>query len=125
MTKPFKSGSRSGHRASAAGSAVADCTIVPDLVFEDAETKAKVCVFGVNHLERQAHIAEYILRHKPRVLMVETGITPAHGAETGTSITCREYVEGEPGMFLRMFCQVRRVILPGRVQHICRAALHN
>lgn len=92
--------------AAAAAAVVAVNDIKPDLVLEAPNGTSKIAIFGVNHLQRQTHIAEYILQQKPHTVMVETGITPAHASMPGTSISCREYVDGQPGMFLRMFCQV-------------------
>ena len=94
-------------------------------------TSAKVHVFGVDH--RSAHprvggwspsalateymfraschsIArpgEFILSARPQAVVVETSVTPEHGSLPGNSIGLTdEIVQGPPGFFFRMFCQV-------------------
>lgn len=58
-------------------------------------------------LHVHAIAAEFILQHKPRAVVVETALTPEHGAWPGNTVSCRDrVVEGPGAFFLRMCCQV-------------------
>ncbi len=51
--------------------------------------------------------AEYILRTRPAAVVVETAVTPEHGARPGNSISCKDrLVEGPAAFYMRMFCSV-------------------
>jgi len=76
-------------------------------VLEGHGLKHKILVFGIEHTSPQPHIAEYILRERPHAVVVETALTPEHGARPGNTVSCRDrVVEGPGAFFLRMFCQV-------------------
>uniref|UniRef100_A0A383WDL8 Uncharacterized protein n=1 Tax=Tetradesmus obliquus TaxID=3088 RepID=A0A383WDL8_TETOB len=81
------------------------CSAQPDLQFEHP-AGVQVCVFGVEHLENQPHIGEWILANRPAAVVVETACTPEHGSQPGRAVTCRDQVPGAAGMFLRVFCQI-------------------
>eukprot|EP00879_Flechtneria_rotunda_P029824 GHRR01032277.1.p1 GENE.GHRR01032277.1~~GHRR01032277.1.p1 ORF type:complete len:168 (+),score=18.87 GHRR01032277.1:224-727(+) len=66
----------------------------PDWQFEHP-SGVQVCVFGVEHLEHQPHIGEWILDNRPGAVVVETACTPDHGLEPGTAVTCRDQVAGD------------------------------
>lgn len=52
----------------------------------------------------QAHIAEHILRLRPTCVVVETAITPQHGASTGNEFSCQGEDVIYAGPFVRMLC---------------------
>ncbi|KAF6258087.1 hypothetical protein COO60DRAFT_1460861 [Scenedesmus sp. NREL 46B-D3] len=69
------------------------CSAQPDLQFEHP-SGVQVCVFGVEHLEQQPHIGEWILANRPAAVVVETACTPEHGSQPGRAVTCRDQVQG-------------------------------
>ncbi|CAL8462413.1 g1946 [Coccomyxa elongata] len=62
-------------------------------------------IFGVQHCERQPYIGEHILRHRPSTVVVETAISPTHGAASGNTFTCSRLAQ-DSIFFERLFCQV-------------------
>jgi hypothetical protein len=52
----------------------------------------------------QAHIGEHILRSRPTAVVVETAITPQHGAMTGNVFSCQGEDLPFAGPFARMLC---------------------
>lgn len=71
------------------------------------ESSAVVSVFGVEHMERQPHIGDWILQNRPAAVVVETACHPSHGAWPGNLFTCADQtVMGSDGFFQRVFCQV-------------------
>lgn len=66
-------------------------------------------MFGVQHCERQPHIADHILRTRPTAVVVETALNALHGAAAGTVLRL-----DDPGMaqqlqsdfYARMFYQL-------------------
>ena len=53
----------------------------------------------------QPYIGEFILRQRPTAVVVETAVTPEHGARTGNEFHCTDGSGG--GFFPRMFfCHV-------------------
>jgi len=64
-------------------------------------------VFGVDHRDPTPNIGHFILRTRPDAVVVETCLTPEHGAVPGTVISCEDQlVQGPSAFFVRMFCQV-------------------
>ncbi len=59
-------------------------------------------VFG---LVVQPYIGEHILRHRPSTVVVETAISPTHGAASGNTFTCSRLAQ-DSNFFERLFCQV-------------------
>ena len=52
---------------------------------------------------------EFILANRPDAVVVETAVTPEHGAVPGSSVSCAdELVQGPQAFFIRMFCQVKQ-----------------
>eukprot|EP00798_Chlamydomonas_sp_ICE-L_P005965 gene5965-5248_t len=81
----------------------------PDLWLEvEGSTVQRVAVFGVKHTDPQPHIGEYILTEKPEVVVVETGINPAHSSVPGNGIDPKEIpvTDDSQAFFVRMFAQV-------------------
>ncbi|EFJ39743.1 hypothetical protein VOLCADRAFT_121785, partial [Volvox carteri f. nagariensis] len=79
----------------------------PDFTLHCPETGTAIHVFGVEHLEPQPHIGEWIIRHRPQAVVVETSMGPEHGAQTGNVIRCGDRVADPTAAFyLRMFCQI-------------------
>ena len=56
----------------------------------------------------QPYIGDFILRQQPSAVVVETAVTPEHGAKTGNEFRCADGVlrGGGGGFFPRMFCHV-------------------
>ena len=52
----------------------------------------------------QAHIGEHILRSRPTAVVVETAITPQHGAMTGNVFSCWGEDLTYAGPLARMLC---------------------
>lgn len=46
-------------------------------------SRESIKLFGVEHMSCQPYAARYILKYKPSVVVVETGITPDHCSKTG------------------------------------------
>lgn len=70
---------------------------------------AAIHLFGVQHCERQSHIAEYILRTNPSAVLVETAITTRHGSNTGNVIHTDDQIEVQhlqADFYARMFYQL-------------------
>ncbi|CAL5227715.1 g10725 [Coccomyxa viridis] len=67
-----------------------------------------VHIFGVQHLERQAHIGEHILRSGASAVVVETALTPQHGAQSGNVFQCEGEDIMHAGPFARMLCYCAR-----------------
>ena len=56
----------------------------------------------------QAHIAEHILQSRTTAVVVETAVTPQHGAKTGNKFSCSEADVMYAGGFARMLCYCAR-----------------
>ena len=53
---------------------------------------------------------EWIIRHRPQAVVVETSLGPEHGSMPGNVIGCKDHVvDRDADFYLRMFCQVGRV----------------
>ncbi len=60
---------------------------------------------------------DYILQTRPGAVVVETAVTPEHGALPGNSLSCSDRVaEGPTSFFMRMFCQVCAPTAPRSVR---------
>ncbi|GBF99338.1 hypothetical protein Rsub_11750 [Raphidocelis subcapitata] len=70
---------------------------------------ARVSVFGVEHMERQPHIGEWVLARRPCAVVVETACHPAHGAAPGNLFSCEEQavVGSDGGFFQRVAAAMR------------------
>jgi hypothetical protein len=99
-------GSRAAPRA-AADASVQTATPRPDFELKLPEGGV-VSVFGVEHMERQPHIGEWVLQTKPAAVVVETACHPEHGAWPGNLFSCSDQqILGSGGSFFqRVFCQV-------------------
>ncbi|KAI8465493.1 MAG: hypothetical protein J3K34DRAFT_525292 [Monoraphidium minutum] len=108
--RPRHGGRRPSWVAAAGGvsGGVAAARAEPDFVLRLPSGGAAINVFGVEHLEKQPHIGEWILRSRPAAVVVETACHPGHGAWPGNVFTCDDQeVLGTGGSFFqRMFCQV-------------------
>lgn len=52
----------------------------------------------------QAYVGEHILQQRPHSVVVETAITPVHGAASGNVFTCSSAPPIGGNFFARLFC---------------------
>lgn len=74
--------------------------------FDDLPDAAGVHLFGVWHSESQHEAAEFVWRHRPAIVAVETAVTTQHGAVTGAVLSADDYAQQQRDFRLRMFCQI-------------------
>lgn len=85
-----------------------DGATLPDVIIT-LPSAAVIHLFGVQHCERQPHIAEHILRTRPAALVVETALNALHGAETGTVLHLNDpgvVQQLQSDFYARMFYQL-------------------
>ena len=62
----------------------------------------------LTRLTLQAHIGEHILRSRASAVVVETALTPQHGARSGNEFQCEGEDIMHAGPFARMLCYCAR-----------------
>ncbi|KAK9818007.1 hypothetical protein WJX72_005637 [[Myrmecia] bisecta] len=77
----------------------------PDLQLS-SDTGVPVFLYGVDHLDPQPYIGDFILQKRPAAVVVETAVSPVHGERAGNLATCKDQVPGPQGPFIRMMCQI-------------------